>query len=1279
MNRKGIVLILVVTLFAFIAQGISAAAQDKIYWTDGSWEGKIRRANLDGSGIEDLITGLTWPSDLALDVSGGKMYWIVEDYVGFWQSKIQRANLDGSGIEDLVTFRGSLAPESLALDVSGGKMYWIYFDKIQGANLDGTFVYDLFTPGWGFPADLALDVSGGQMYWIGQTEWSGKIQRASLRGWGAQDLVTELKVPRDLALDVSGGQMYWTDHGTGGHGTGKIQGANLDGTSVQDFVTTGLKFPSDLVLDVSGGKMYWTDSGKIQRANLDGSGIEDLVTGLESLDGLAIALDVPVVSPPPTEPTEGKMYWIEQGSDKVRSANLDGTNVQDLVTKGLYNPYGIALDVSGSKMYWTDWETDKIQRANLSGTNVETLLSGLTNPNGIALDVSGGKMYWADSATDKIQRANLNGTNVETLVLGLGNPTGITLDVSGGKMYWTDWETDKIQRANLNGTNVETLVLGLGNPTGITLDVSGGKMYWTDWETDKIQRANLNGTNVETLVSGLGDPIGITLDMSGGKMYWVEYSAHRIQRANLNGTNVEMLVSGLNYPIGIALDVSGVTPPSTDGDVTSVPLTDTTNLHLTEHTGDVRCVAYSPWGVVLASGGTDDMMRLWRTSTGQPLSTYKHEGDVNSIAFSPNDTYIASGSDAGKLRLYKWNTAADTWVESQVFNIPGNPLANNVKSVAFSLDNTMLACGTSGNSVRIYDYDSDLDEWVYRETFQGHRGSVNSVAFSPHGVVLASASDDDTVQLWRARTGQRLATLDRHTADVNSVAFSRDDAFIATGSDDDTVILWKWSVEADTWVHHRTLEEPDADVRSVTFNPSGTVLLGGCADNTVQVWDGKTGDYHAFLQEHSGAVNSVAFNFQGTAIASGSDDGTVRQFAYTELADITHRGIDLTVPSDLISQIAFGPNSTYFVLNAQYPILTSDSGDFSYGKCIITLDLPDVPDNTLRAIAWQTLLERFVQAVDEIDRTIPLFQFLDRLGINPFDFIADVLSVSFLTNTRKYFMFPLETMQQTRDKIQEEAIRSQNITLIAAAVGSVPLLGDVGGVVISLGAIELQRLFALIELVQSTMDPKIHLNPGIGGIANAIIGGGNILDVVIDFFDHDKRPDDRLRYLVYIPKQIEEIGIKIEQKYSFKGKTRELTYKGTWNLADSTLTGTLAAPNAQPMSLSKYPPFQQLSPEVQEYLLRQLGEFVNTEAWQIPEETSLLPNYPNPFNPETWIPYQLAKPADVKLTIYDINGHVVRALDLGHQRAGIYRSRSRAAHWDGRNAQGEPVASGVYF
>ena len=99
----------------------------------------------------------------------------------------------------------------------------------------------------------------------------------------------------------------------------------------------------------------------------------------------------------------------------------------------------------------------------------------------------------------------------------------------------------------------------------------------------------------------------------------------------------------------------------------------------------------------------------------------------------------------------------------------------------------------------------------------------------------------------------------------------------------------------------------------------------------------------------------------------------------------------------------------------------------------------------------------------------------------------------------------------------------------------------------------------------------------------------------------------------------------------------------------------------------------QFGPETQ-----QLSTF-----WQdlsrVPEETALLPNYPNPFNPETWIPYRLAESAEVTLSIYSLNGNRVRTLALGHQPAGFYESRSRAAYWDGRNAIGERVASGVYF
>ena len=89
-----------------------------------------------------------------------------------------------------------------------------------------------------------------------------------------------------------------------------------------------------------------------------------------------------------------------------------------------------------------------------------------------------------------------------------------------------------------------------------------------------------------------------------------------------------------------------------------------------------------------------------------------------------------------------------------------------------------------------------------------------------------------------------------------------------------------------------------------------------------------------------------------------------------------------------------------------------------------------------------------------------------------------------------------------------------------------------------------------------------------------------------------------------------------------------------------------------------------------------LERLINTT---VPTETVLLPNYPNPFNPETWIPYDLAEDADVRIHIYSLKGQSIRQLSLGFQTAGTYRTQARAAYWDGRNSAGEPVASGIYF
>ena len=306
----------------------------KIYWTTDDYIGKIQRANLDGSNVQDLVTKLIYPSGIALDISAGKMYWVAEDK---WRkSKIQRANLDGSNVQDLVI--GLRDPSGIALDVSAGKMYWVNAgtDKIQRANLDGSNVQDLVI-GLRDPSGIALDVSAGKMYWV--NAGTDKIQRANLDGSNVQDLVTGLRDPSDksyIALDVLSGKMYWmTDNYSG-----KIQRANLDGSNVEDLVT-GLEYPSGIALDVSAGKMYWAEGDNIRRANLDGSNIQDLVTELDDPSGIAIGL-IPSVNPTPIAKED---------------VNRDGVvDVNDLVIISLrYGQTGNnAADVNGDKVVNVD-------------------------------------------------------------------------------------------------------------------------------------------------------------------------------------------------------------------------------------------------------------------------------------------------------------------------------------------------------------------------------------------------------------------------------------------------------------------------------------------------------------------------------------------------------------------------------------------------------------------------------------------------------------------------------------------------------------------------------------------------------------------------------------------------------------------------------------------------------------------------------------------------------------------------------------------------------------
>ena len=394
-----------------------------------------------------------------------------------------------------------------------------------------------------------------------------------------------------------------------------------------------------------------------------------------------------------------------------------------------------------------------------------------------------------------------------------------------------------------------------------------------------------------------------------------------------------------------------------------------------------------------------------------------------------------------------------------------------------------------------------------------------------------------------------------------------------------------------------------------------------------------------------------------TDSAGGSSAPQVEEATQiTEPTPMTH-GIGLTLPPDLISEVALGPNSTYFVLNAKYPKLTGvDDADVSYGNCTITLDLEGVPDNALSDRLLPALLE-YIRQVRTGSAILNMAK----------DFAEQAGLLDVFPDAPQYFIFPLQTAEERSREVEAEAALEYYVTAFTKLVGLIPLAGDLISFGVTAGSTEYNRVLAINDILKSTMDPVI------------VLDAWGFLQSLVPQWQNPGRPNDEEKYVLIIPKRVTEIKIKVEQVYMLKsdqGNVHTVTpYEGTYNLE----TNVFSAPSKRLITLSDYPPFHLLSQEVKDFLRNYFSEPMNRSGWHIPIETALLANYPNPFNPETWIPYQLAVPANVSIAIYAADGKLVRKLELGHQAIGIYKSLNRAAYWDGKNALGEPVASGLYF
>jgi WD40 repeat protein len=352
------------------------------------------------------------------------------------------------------------------------------------------------------------------------------------------------------------------------------------------------------------------------------------------------------------------------------------------------------------------------------------------------------------------------------------------------------------------------------------------------------------------------------------------------------------------------------------------------------HTDEVRCLAFSANGQILASGSADKTVRLWSVAGERLLNTLEgHRGPVNCLAISPDGRSLVSGGKDGTGILWNLPSAktairlkghdqmilclaispdgrvlatgsADSVI--QLWSLPDGQSCGmldghsaSVLALAVSPDSRTLASAGGDATVRLWS----LPDGKALRTLRGHRDddldAVLCLAISPDGRVLASGGTDHDICLWSLPGGQPLATLEGHLGQVASLAFGTSDQLLASGSGDQTIRLWRVNGgrPVECWDAHAS------EVTRLIVSPDGALLAsasgGGLGlDHGVRLWSLNERKWIKTLNGHTRYVSCVAFSPDGRYLASGGGDSTIRLWT-SELTRLSYQPVRQATLKDL--------------------------------------------------------------------------------------------------------------------------------------------------------------------------------------------------------------------------------------------------------------------------------------------------------------------------------------------------------------------------------------------